>query len=77
MTSLIENVFQAVNASLSSLIEPSIKSGKPRRTYYAASTLVLALELVRVFDFSLGNLSKSFSLDRLHWPTSGFAVSCK
>ena len=33
--------------------------------------LVLLLELLRVFVFSLGNLSKSFSLDRLHWPTSG------
>ena len=40
----------------------------------AAATLVLVLELVRVFCFSFGNLSKSFSFNRLHWPTSGFAA---
>ena len=30
-----------------------------------------------VWFFSLGNLSKSVSLDRLHWFASGFAFSCK
>ena len=44
---------------------------------YGSSTLALAQEFARVFDFSLGNLSKFVSLDRLHWFAKGFAVSCK
>ena len=44
---------------------------------YGTSTLALAREFARVFGFSLVNLSKFVSLDRLHWFANGFAVSCK
>ena len=66
-------VFQIVGALIALAVNKKRKTCKSN----AASTLVLVLELVRVFGFSLFNLSKSFSLDCLHWPLSGFAVSCK
>ena len=53
-------------SSSATLATANTTTGSWYGTSYGTSTLALAREFARVFGFSLGNLSKFVSLDRLH-----------